>query len=931
MRHRSTKLFVLTAFAITIATLISFIFLTYSELNKTIRQSKEEKQLLNTKFHLDNLQIYLTNIESLERPNLIAAQPNKFLLKFDVLEKNCVKEIDDLLDNRTLLNDDLLKLKTITAKRLVYTRILITKSAAGNVKEGSDLLENEYEFDNPVDNQIYQIEESISTLQKSFNEENKANAKNLLVIFCMATIFVFIIIGVSFYKIWKNVDTDNENKFLQNLVEHLPGIFYMYNRNGEFKMWNENFEMLTGFSASEIKKMHPVDFYENEVEKNNIRNRMKKVFNGNAPKQVEVELFSKDKRRIPFMINSWMINYNGEQSLVGVGIDLRELKEKQAIIHKEKDFLEKLVNNLPGVFLMFNSKGEILKCNNNIQSLLGYSFDEMKQINVNDIIPAEDKELLKNRIAKAIDENNLLTREGNLLSKSKEKILMNIFTWSVDYKNEPVLVTLGFDLRETKKKQLLLNKFNAIVSHANTFAAITDIKTRKTFFMNNAFRKALEVNQDEEINIHEFHNDEEHQQFKDQIMPEIFKHGIWNGKYSFRSKSNKKIPVIAEWILHKDEDGNAKEISVTAIDITKLKEKESEINNLAEIIGTTQALVFIIDFNFKILYLNKSAKEKFGVSEDEDISQLSGLDFVPDETKKLRVIEEPKLLRDGKWVGEIKYINRSGEIFPTLEVAVVHKDEAGIPKYISLTLIDITEQKKKENEITKLSNELRHLSLHLQNVIEEERAMMAKEIHDEFGQNLVALSMNAAWLKANLKDKNKKTEDVIDEQVKISVDAIQKSRSLFNSLRPYMLDEIGLVAAIRWNAQTFLKYANIKIDIHSNMEDEKFPKEISLCLYRIFQESLNNIIRHSEATKISIEIFKNDQMIEMNIEDNGIGFDSTNVNILNSHGLLGIRERVYAQSGKYLLNSELGKGTRIQIQIPLSSTDKNIFDQELLK
>jgi PAS domain S-box-containing protein len=553
------------------------------------------------------------------------------------------------------------------------------------------------------------------------------------------------------------------------------------------------------------------------------------------------------------------------------------------------------------------------------------------------------------------------------------------------------------------------------------------------------------VGEEEKISFDEFHTLEEHQYFKEKILPNVLQKGRWSGEYSYLSKTNKKIVVFGEWILHTDEEGNPDEISVTAINISELKAKENELNKLAQIVENTNALVIIVDLNFQLLYLNEAARQRLGINPDEDISLLSGFDFMPDETKEKMRQENDKFYAKGKWVGELTIKTRKGEIFPVLEVAIIHKDEAGLPQYfsftfldiseskqketelknltaiienspayitmadlnknylyansafkeafgigmdedmtklnveeirgpstleiikngseenltngkwigtnsfrsrggkeipvlqvlvlhkddkgkpnrISFTAIDLSEQKEKEKEILKLNKELRQLSIHLQTIAEKERSELAKEIHDEFGQNLAALRLNAAWLKSNIKDKSLKVEERLNEQLSISEDAINTSRTIYNALHPSMLDEIGLESAIQWHTKTFLKSSNLIFSIHTNIEYEKFSKEINLGFFRIFQDSLTNVVLHSKATRVVIDIYKMDATLILRVKDNGIGFDVNNVDIISSHGLLIMRERAYAMNGNLTISSSQENGTQVEVHVPLSIPDEN--------
>ena len=220
--------------------------------------------------------------------------------------------------------------------------------------------------------------------------------------------------------------------------------------------------------------------------------------------------------------------------------------------------------------------------------------------------------------------------------------------------------------------------------------------------------------------------------------------------------------------------------------------------------------------------------------------------------------------------------------------------------------------KQKIEEVKKLNAELRDVSTHSLIAIEKERSAIAKEIHDELSQNLVALTMNASYLKSKLE----KIENIkiLDEQVEITNGLVETSRTLFNLLHPSMLDEIGLEAAIKWYSKTRLKFSNIQYKIQSNITEEGLPKDIRLSFFRIFQEAVTNILRYSKANNVDVEIRKENKKLIMLVHDDGVGFDASAVDYKQHHGLLTIRERMYAISGKFEIDSAIGKGTTLKIE-----------------
>ena len=236
-------------------------------------------------------------------------------------------------------------------------------------------------------------------------------------------------------------------------------------------------------------------------------------------------------------------------------------------------------------------------------------------------------------------------------------------------------------------------------------------------------------------------------------------------------------------------------------------------------------------------------------------------------------------------------------------------------KYAMVILRDISLQKIHELEMLRLNHDLRELAIHSESTKEEERSSIAKEIHDELAQNLVALSMNASYLKSKLKKEENRL--VLDDQIEIANELINTSRTLFNSLHPSMLDEIGLAAAIKWYTKTKLKASSIHFSIDSTVAEELLPKNIRLGLFRIFQESFTNALRHSRSKNISVNFGENNKRVSMLITDDGQGFDTEQVDTQLHHGLLGIRERVYAMSGEFSIHSKIGNGTSIRVEVPI--------------
>ena len=242
------------------------------------------------------------------------------------------------------------------------------------------------------------------------------------------------------------------------------------------------------------------------------------------------------------------------------------------------------------------------------------------------------------------------------------------------------------------------------------------------------------------------------------------------------------------------------------------------------------------------------------------------------------------------------------------------KSERDLIKGISQTLRRIIERKRADEEIKKSHEKLRELFELLQVIREEERKNIAREIHDELGQLLTALKIDIKV--ALVKESN---EHELGEKINSMTDlidmTIQNVRRIASELRPVILDDFGLNAAILWHAKEIEKRTGIKFKITTIPEDITMDKNKSVIIYRIIQELLTNIIRHARATKVEIKLKHRDNKLFVFVKDNGIGIEE-NLD-RKSFGLLGIKERVQYWRGVLHIKGKHGKGTSVTIILPV--------------
>lgn len=226
------------------------------------------------------------------------------------------------------------------------------------------------------------------------------------------------------------------------------------------------------------------------------------------------------------------------------------------------------------------------------------------------------------------------------------------------------------------------------------------------------------------------------------------------------------------------------------------------------------------------------------------------------------------------------------------------------------------EKLKTENEMLQINIELRELSSHLQTIREEERIQIARDIHDELGQQLTGLKMDVYALAKKLPPEDSVVQEKLKD-IKELIETIVKSvRKISANLRPSILDDLGLVAALEWQSQEVQTRFGIKVDFTCALPEIDASVGISTGLFRIYQEALTNAVRHANAHLVESSLKMEKERLVLMITDDGKGIEMTAGPKKKSFGLLGIKERVYVMNGSYELNSEPGKGTSLKVSVP---------------
>jgi PAS domain S-box-containing protein len=347
-----------------------------------------------------------------------------------------------------------------------------------------------------------------------------------------------------------------------------------------------------------------------------------------------------------------------------------------------------------------------------------------------------------------------------------------------------------------------------------------------------------------------------------------------------------------------------------------LKEQE---NRLSLIIHNSMDAIITIDADENILIFNTAAEVMFGYLA-RDALKMSLSRLIPQSLRNGHHAHVQAFSHSGgsaRKMGAkmiLKGLRANGEEFP-LDASISRATSVD-KVYMTVILRDLTKQVEAEKALALARAELRELSIASQTAREEEKSRISRELHDELGQNLTALKMDLSWLQSHTSNDLAARNERILAMQKVLDSTVVATRRIAADLRPLMLDDLGLQAALEWLTQDFTRRLTVPCSLY--VDEDVFDRDtgIQSAIYRAVQECLTNIARHAQATQVNIEVRTSPTAVNLQVRDNGVGMSTEARSKRGSFGLMGMRERVYVLGGKVAIDSRLGEGTKISIVLP---------------
>jgi PAS domain S-box-containing protein len=367
-------------------------------------------------------------------------------------------------------------------------------------------------------------------------------------------------------------------------------------------------------------------------------------------------------------------------------------------------------------------------------------------------------------------------------------------------------------------------------------------------------------------------------------------------------------------------------------DITGRKQTEEALRKHAQMLDLANDTIMIRDLNDHITYWNQGAERLYGWTKEQALGRYVHTFLKTKFPATLRSIFK-QFLKDGRWEGVLEHTTADGSRVTVASRWTLEADEDGNPVAFLEINNDITEWKRAEEELQKVHAELerrvvertaelsiantrlRALSAKLIHAQEEERTRISRELHDDLGQILTAITLD---LQRVLRHSGAiKENNLLDRVLAANQQARHRLRELSSLLRPRVLDEVGLNEAIETYIMEFQERTGVGVELSMQTGKTTISGAAGISIYRILQEALTNIARHARAHRVYVSLIAQGKKVTLRIKDDGVGFNPARARMERTLGLPGMRERATLLGGEFSLHSERGHGTEVLVSLPL--------------
>ncbi|HTH66375.1 MAG TPA: PAS domain-containing sensor histidine kinase [Gemmatimonadales bacterium] len=428
------------------------------------------------------------------------------------------------------------------------------------------------------------------------------------------------------------------------------------------------------------------------------------------------------------------------------------------------------------------------------------------------------------------------------------------------------------------------------------------------------------------------------QRLSETIIPERYREQHELGLVRYRATGegkliNRRVEITAR---HRDGREFLVELTVAPIghsgaprfgaflrDLSERQEMEEQLKFQSIILRNVRDSIVVADLEGRVQFWNRGAEALFGYSKEEMLGQSVAILYTEPDGGVRLAEDRARILQGEDASGEWLRGRKDGSTVWIDSKRVVLRDGEGRAIGILGVARDVSERKRVSEELLASHEQLRELARRLRSVREQERTVMARQIHDELGQALSALHLDVAWLRARLANADVVLEEKARSMAVLIETSIGQVRALATELRPAVLDSLGLLAAIEWETQQFTRRTEIPCTLELPPDPPAVDADRSTDVFRVLQEALTNVARHARAHHVTVSLELRRGALHLRVRDDGRGITAAEIASPQALGLVGMRERALLWDGVVEWRADDAGGTVVDLRLPLAPGGRN--------
>jgi PAS domain S-box-containing protein len=621
-------------------------------------------------------------------------------------------------------------------------------------------------------------------------------------------------------------------------------------------------------------------------------------------------------------------------------VDITERKKAEGALIAARKMNEDIIENANALIMAGNAKNELVIFNKKYEEMTGYEKKEVLGKLFTLLMPKEEHERHLKTFRGVFQNKQIRDYKITVVTKSGEKRITEFNSALIsDAEGNQMVVGIGYDITDRKQAEEALQTINERLNYllTSTSAAIYTAKTSGDYGATSITENVKQVTGYEPrefIENSSFWIDHVHPEDRQRILndlPRIFEQESYIYEYRFLFRDGNYRWVRDDMKLIRDEFGNPIEIIGYWIDITERKRAEETLQESEErfrlAFENANTGVCLVDLEGNLTRVNAKMCEIFGYTREElERMTVNDIAYPEDIDKSPEFIQKTLQGEIDRGTFEKRYFHKKGHVVTCQVSSSLVRNAEGAPLYFISHLNDITHRKQAEKERERLFEQarasherLQSLSRRLVEVQEAERRDLVRKLHDEVGQNLTAMSINLNIIRSQL-DGEMSTKIVprLDDSMKLVEGTVERIRDVMAELRPPVLDDYGLTAALHWYSKRFSERTGISPVLQVEELTQRLPLSTETALFRIAQEALTNVAKYARAKQVTLALEEIDGGIHLTVADDGVGFNLTTHHkpARPEWGLINMIERAEAIGGQFSLESTPGKGTRVVVEVP---------------